>query len=86
MLLHVMLIAEYGDLVRQRPFNAPIGCPCTAEQLCNAPDLADYFDDDCNIPRHGVRTYSIHGGAGKPLTSVLPMASLCWSAWSIANI
>lgn len=56
--------SEFGDLVKQRPFNAPIGCPCTAEQLCNAPDLADYFDDDCSIPRHGVRTYSIHGGAG----------------------
>lgn len=62
---HITVHAEYGELVRQRPFDAPVGCPCTAEQLCNAPDLADYFDDACNIPRHGSRTYSIHGGAGK---------------------
>lgn len=76
-----MFYAEYGDLVKQRPFDAPIGCPCTAEQLCNAPDLADYFDDDCSIPRHGVRTYSIHGGAGKRHGKVAPkLAGLHWRA------
>ena len=55
----------FEEILDQRPFNAPMGCPCTAEQLCTAPDLAQFFDEECNIPRHGSRTYSMHGGAGK---------------------
>ncbi|KAK9817252.1 hypothetical protein WJX72_011896 [[Myrmecia] bisecta] len=46
-----------------KPFNAPIGCPCTAELLCNTDDR-NIFEDDCSIPRHPIRTYSMHGGAG----------------------
>eukprot|EP00891_Asterochloris_glomerata_P005118 jgi/Astpho2/5118/fgenesh1_pg.00073_%23_16_t len=47
-----------------RPFDAPVGCPCTPELLCGAPDLKHFFSETCAIPRHGDRTYSIHGGAG----------------------
>ena len=48
-----------------RPFDAPVGCPCTPELLCGAPDLKHFFPETCAIPRHGERTYSIHGGAGR---------------------
>ena len=49
-------------------FNAPEGCPCTPQLLCQAADPG-YFDAECNIPLHLVpaystRTYSMHGGAG----------------------
>lgn len=57
--------AGFEDILSQRPFNAPAACPCTAEALCTAPDLAPFFDQQCNVPRHGSRTYSMHGGAGK---------------------
>ncbi|DBA89858.1 TPA: hypothetical protein ACH3X2_004716 [Trebouxia sp. C0005] len=57
-------IKGFEDILSQRPFNAPAACPCTAEALCTAPDLAPFFDQQCNVPRHGSRTYSMHGGAG----------------------
>ncbi|KAK9867583.1 hypothetical protein WJX84_007677 [Apatococcus fuscideae] len=44
-------------------FNAPRGCPCTAQLLCQA-DERHLFESDCHIPLHGERTYSMHGGAG----------------------
>ncbi len=61
----IMPDAGFEDILSQRPFNAPAACPCTAEALCTAPDLAPFFDAQCNVPRHGSRTYSMHGGAGK---------------------
>lgn len=57
-------ISGFEGVLDKRPFNAPLGCPCTAQQLCNSPDLAQFFNPDCDIPRHGSRTYSMHGGAG----------------------
>ena len=64
--------AGFEDILSQRPFIAPAACPCTAEALCTAPDLAPFFDAQCNVPRHGSRTYSMHGGAGKlPLLQVM---------------
>ncbi len=45
-------------------FNAPRGCPCTAQLLCQA-DERRLFEADCHIPLHGERTYSMHGGAGE---------------------
>ena len=57
--------AEFMAQDGWRPFDAPVGCPCTPELLCGAPDLKHFFSETCAIPRHGERTYSIHGGAGR---------------------
>ena len=70
-------------------FNAPRGCPCTAQLLCQA-DERHLFDADCHIPLHGERTYSMHGGAGKfslPFFCELLMskASVCRSCGRICT-
>ena len=59
-----MVYAGFEDILDRRPFDAPRGCPCTAESLCKVPDLAPFFNANCDLPRHGSRTYSMHGGAG----------------------
>ena len=69
------LAAGYEGVLDKRPFNAPIGCHCTAQQLCNSPDLAHFFNPDCDMPRHGSRTYSILGGAGLQLFNVISYKS-----------
>ena len=50
--------------VGEMRFNAPEGCPCTPQLLCAA-DRRQVFDAECNIPLHPVRTFSMHGGAGR---------------------
>ncbi|KAK9848859.1 hypothetical protein WJX84_012447 [Apatococcus fuscideae] len=45
------------------PFEAPIGCPCTPQSICEADDRG-IFNQYCDIPRAPIATYSMHGGAG----------------------
>ncbi|KAL3145530.1 hypothetical protein ABBQ32_003355 [Trebouxia sp. C0010 RCD-2024] len=71
--------AGFEDVLDKRPFDAPQGCPCTAESLCKAPELAHFFSAKCDVPRHGSRTYSMHGGAGTIISiGMLQTISLEW--------
>eukprot|EP00891_Asterochloris_glomerata_P009889 jgi/Astpho2/9889/fgenesh1_pg.00152_%23_12_t len=45
------------------PFNAPKGCPCTAQLICDS-DERGLFNEFCDMPKAPVATYSMHGGAG----------------------
>ena len=45
------------------PFNAPKGCPCTAQLLCET-DERGIFNKYCDVPKAPLSTYSMHGGAG----------------------
>ena len=45
------------------PFNAPKGCPCTAQLLCET-DERNIFNKYCDVPKAPLSTYSMHGGAG----------------------
>ncbi|KAK9816820.1 hypothetical protein WJX72_005362 [[Myrmecia] bisecta] len=45
------------------PFNAPKGCPCTPQLLCDT-DERGIFNQYCDIPRAPIATFSMHGGAG----------------------
>lgn len=46
-----------------KPFNAPKGCPCTAQLICEA-DERGIFNQYCDVPKAPMSTYSMHGGAG----------------------
>lgn len=46
-----------------KPFVGYPACPCTAEHICRY-DERGFFDEDCSMPVHPHRAYSIHGGAG----------------------
>ncbi len=46
-----------------KPFNAPKGCPCTAQLLCET-DERGIFNQYCDVPKAPMSTYSMHGGAG----------------------
>ena len=46
-----------------KPFNAPKGCPCTAQLICET-DERGIFNQYCDVPKAPMSTYSMHGGAG----------------------
>lgn len=46
-----------------KPFNAPKGCPCTAQLICQT-DERGIFNQYCDVPKAPMSTYSMHGGAG----------------------
>ncbi|KAL3131943.1 hypothetical protein ABBQ38_007639 [Trebouxia sp. C0009 RCD-2024] len=46
-----------------KPFNAPKGCPCTAQLICES-DERGIFNQYCDVPKAPMSTYSMHGGAG----------------------
>ena len=47
----------------KKPFNAPKGCPCTAQLICET-DERGIFNQYCDVPKAPMSTYSMHGGAG----------------------
>ena len=60
------LPCEFDDSQFNRsaaPFNAPKGCPCTAQLICDS-DERGLFNEFCDMPKAPVATYSMHGGAG----------------------